>query len=77
MNGRSDPVKREDGKLKIRMRLLAERIHLLLVIWLVQMRLRIYRSSLTAKQKVTLKALLWDCREYLILLNIYPHLMKK
>jgi hypothetical protein len=82
MNCRSDdfkennPVEMEDGELKIKLRLLVEHVRLSLMILLLQMRLKIFQSSLTVRQKVMFKKLLRDCRECRILLNIYPLLMK-
>ena len=67
---------REDGELKIQLRLLIERVRLSLLILLMQRRLEISQASLTARQKVTLKKRLMECREYRILLKIYPLLMK-
>jgi hypothetical protein len=75
--GENNLVKREDGELKIRLRLLIERVRLSLTILLLQRRLEIFQTSLTARQKVTLKELLRDCRENSILLKFYPLLMKK
>jgi len=75
--GENNPVKREGGELKIKLRLLIERVRLSLMILLLQRRLKIFQTSLTARQKVTLKELLRDCRENSILLKFYPLLMKK
>jgi hypothetical protein len=62
--------------LKIKLRLLVERVRLSLIILILQKRLKIFQLSLTTRQKATLKELIIDCRECMILLNIYPLLMK-
>ena len=69
--------RREDSELKIKLRLLVEHVRLSLIILILQKRLKIFQSSMNTRQKVTLKELLRDCREYRILLNIYPFLMKR
>jgi hypothetical protein len=63
--------------LKIKLKLLVERVRLSLIILILQKRLKIFQSSLTTRDKVTLKELLRDCRENRILLNIYPFLIKR
>ena len=63
--------------MKIKLGLLVERVCLSLMILLLQKRLKIFQSSLTATHKVALKEALGDCRECRIILNIYPLLMKK
>lgn len=58
-------------------RLLVERVRLSLIILFLQRRLKIFQSSLTARQKVTLRELLRECREMRILLKLYPLLINK
>ena len=63
--------------MKIKLRLFVERVHLSLMIFILQKRLKIFQSSLTARQKVELKKALRNCSEYRILFKLYPLLMKK
>ena len=63
--------------MKTRLKLLAGSAHLSFIIFILQKRLKIFRSSLTARQRTALTELLQDCREARILLGIYPLLLKK
>ena len=60
----------------IKLKLLVERVRLSLIILILQKRLKIFQSSLTTRQKVTLRKLLNDYRECRTLLDILPALMK-